>query len=611
MRTRSLSHASAGDSHATSTGFLGDLRGLGRLWPYLRQDRRLIWLAAALIPIISALQSALPLILRQTIDQGVIKGDSGKLLIGSAFYLVAVATEYLARSGQTIASSLAVLRMIKIMRDKVMRHVLDLPASYHDRTLSGTLVTRATSDFDNLSESLNLGVLNSIVDVAVLIGCVIGMFLLNWHLALVALAILPLVTWVVQWFSAALKTAMTRARVKIATLNAYTQECFYGHTTLKLLGAEKTVAATYDKLNTEYRDAQMSSVILDAAMFAVLDGIASITLGLVLWLIVSGFIADSASGASASVITAGVLVAFVQYIQQLFEPLKQLGNKMAMLQGAFTSIDRVFGVLGRDERIEGNQAVSKISGDIVFSDVSFSYHKDAVQAPVLRGISFALKAGHSLALVGATGSGKSTIIKLLTKLYDGYSGAIKIGPLDLKDLEPTSLRSHMAVVPQDIALFDGTIAFNIGLERPGVERQHMIKAAQEIGAAAFIDRLPGGYDYEIREQGGNLSQGQKQLIVFARALVTSPAVIVLDEATSSIDPESETIIQEATGRLLAHRTVIVIAHRLSTVRRCDQILVMNQGQIVERGNHAQLYAAGGFYRQLAATTLAETPSEAP
>jgi ATP-binding cassette subfamily B protein len=608
MRTRSISHADAGDGNTQPSGLLNDLRGLRRLWPYLRQDSRLIWIAAVLIPVISALQSALPLILRQTIDQGVIKADSRKLLIGSALYLLAVATEYLTRSGQTIASSLSVLRMIKIMRDKVLRHVLDLPASYHDRTLSGTLVTRATSDFDNLSESLNLGVLNSIVDIAVLIGCVIGMFLLNWHLALVAVAVLPVVTWVVQWFSAQLKAAMTKARVKIATLNAYTQECFYGHTTIKLLGAEKTAAKTYDVLNTEYRDAQMSSVILDAAMFAVLDGIASITLGLVLWLIVSGIIKDSGSGGWGSAITAGVLVAFVQYIQQLFEPLKQLGNKMAMLQGAFTSIDRVFGVLGRAERIDGNLAVTNLSGDLVFKDVTFSYQKDSAQAPVLRGISFELKSGQSLALVGATGSGKSTIIKLLTKLYDGYSGQITLGPLDLSELEPTSLRSHMAVVPQDIALFDGSIAFNIGLDRPGIDRQQIIQAAKEIGAATFIDRLPGGYDHEIREQGSNLSQGQKQLIVFARALVSSPEVIVLDEATSSIDPESEATIQEATARLLAHRTVIVIAHRLSTVRRCDQILVMNQGQIVERGNHAQLYSAGGLYRQLAETTLAEAES---
>ncbi len=508
MRTRTISHAASGDDAATSSGFLSDLRGLRRLWPFLRRESRLIWIAAVLIPLISALQSALPLILRQTIDHGVIKGDTTKLLIGSAFYLIAVAAEYLARSGQTIASSLAVLRMIKTMRDKVMRHVLDLPASYHDRTLSGTLVTRATSDFDNLSESLNLGVLNSIVDVAVLIGCVVGMFLLNWHLALVALAILPPVTWVVQWFSAALKSAMTKARVKIATLNAYTQECFYGHTTIKLLRAEKTSAETYDKLNTEYRDAQMSSVILDAAMFAVLDGIASITLGLVLWLIVSGYIQGSAGASWGSAITAGVLVAFVQYIQQLFEPLKQLGNKMAMLQGAFTSIDRVFGILGREERIGGIQQVSDVPGDVVFDDVNFSYQKDTAHAPVLRSVSFSLKSGQSLALVGATGSGKSTIIKLLTKLYEGYSGKITIGGRDLSLLEPTSLRSHMAVVPQDIALFDGTIAFNISLDRPGVSRDHVIKAAREIGAASFIERLPGSYDYEIREQGSNLSQGQ-------------------------------------------------------------------------------------------------------
>ena len=597
--TAKVSSAQVEHPSDKSRGFMADIAGLRKLWPYLVQDKSMILAAAVLIPLISGLQMALPLLLRLTIDKGVLSGNMTNLFLGSACYLMVVIAEYLARAGQSIASSRAVLNMIRIMRMKLIDHVLDLKAAYHDRALSGALVTRATGDFDNLSESLNLGVLNSIVDVAVLLGCVIGMFLLNWQLALTAVLVLPVVTWIVQWFSKGLKSSMTLARVKIAALNGYTQECFYGHATVKLLNGEQAAIKQYNQLNTDYRDAQMESVVLDAVMFAVLDGIASITLGLVLWLIVGGVV-DSAGGMGSwgSALTAGVLVAFVQYIQQLFEPLKQLGNKMAMLQGAFSSIDRIFGILDKDEKVTGQTIVRDISGKVTFDHVGFSYSANHQQIPVLKDISFVLEPGKSVALVGATGSGKSTIIKLLTKLYDGYSGTITIDDCDLKDIEPKSLRQHLAIVPQDIVLFDGTVEFNISLGTPGITREQVIKAAREIGAARFIERLPGGYDFEIREHGSNLSQGQKQLLAFARALAKNPALVVLDEATSSIDPESEAVIQEATTRLLKDRTVIVIAHRLSTIRQCDQIIVINKGQIVESGTHEKLLAANGAYFQL-------------
>ena len=598
-QTAKVSSTQVEHSSDKSRGFMADIAGLRKLWPYLVQDKSMILAAAVLIPLISGLQMALPLLLRLTIDKGVLSGNFTNLLLGSGCYLVVVIAEYLARAGQSIASSRAVLNMIRIMRLKLIDHVLDLKAAYHDRALSGALVTRATGDFDNLSESLNLGVLNSIVDIAVLIGCVLGMFLLNWQLALAAILILPLVTWIVQWFSKGLKSSMTLARVKIAALNGYTQECFYGHATVKLLNGEKAATQQYNQLNTDYRDAQMESVILDAVMFAVLDGIASITLGLVLWLIVGGVV-DSAGGVGSwgSALTAGVLVAFVQYIQQLFEPLKQLGNKMAMLQGAFSSIDRIFGILDKDDKVTGKTIIRDISGRVTFDHVGFGYSANHQQIPVLKDISFVLEPGKSVALVGATGSGKSTIIKLLTKLYDGYSGTITIDDRDLKDIEPKSLRQHLAIVPQDIVLFDGTVEFNISLGTPGITREQVIKAAREIGAARFIERLPGGYDFEIREHGSNLSQGQKQLLAFARALAKNPALVVLDEATSSIDPESESVIQEATTRLLKDRTVIVIAHRLSTIRQCDQIIVIDKGQIIESGTHQKLLAANGAYFQL-------------
>lgn len=520
-----------------------------------------------------------PLTLRHAVDDGITKHNQEALWFWSAGFGALVLLEYLTRAGQSITTSYAVFRMIRDLRLTLVKHILGLKASYHDRTLSGTLSTRATSDFDNLSESLNMGVLTLVVDLAVLCGILIGMFTLSPQLAMIALVILPIVLVIVQWFSAALKNAMTKSRIRIATLNGYTQECLYGHTTIKLLTGEPTATTQYQKLNKEYRDAQMGSVVLDALMFSVLDGIASVTLGLALWYVVTPH-------DSKTLLSAGILVAFVQYIQQLFDPLKNLGNKMAMLQGAFSSLDRIFGLLGQKESISGPVSLQKIGGTIAFSHVSFSYGPD--KPDVLKDISFELLPRRSLAIVGTTGSGKSTIIKLLARLYDQYDGQIMLDGHDLRQLDPSSLRRHMSIVPQDIVLFDGTIAFNISLGLQGVTFNDVEQAAKMVGAHEFIVNLEGGYSHPIKEQGSNLSYGQRQLIAFARAMCRHPGLVILDEATSSIDPQSEQMIQKATEAVLALSTVIVIAHRLSTIEKCHQIMLLKAGTLVEKGTHQEL-----------------------
>ena len=564
-----------------------DLRGLGRLWPYLRPKPQLVIIAALLIPIIALLDAALPLILRTTIDRGIIAADVSALGIGAGAYLATVLLGYATRALQAMTSSMAVHEMIRLLRRQLISHVLQLKAAFHDRSMSGALVTRATGDFDNLSESLNLGVLTSVVDLAVLIGLIAGMFLLDLRLAVTALLVLPIVAVAVNLFSRGLKRAMLQARVKVAALNAFIQECFFGHVTIKLLSGETEAARRGEKLGVDFRDAQMSSVVLDATMFAVLDGIASVTVGLALWVAV---------GTPGDLQSAGVLVAFVQYIQQLFEPLKQLGNKMAMLQGAFASLDRIFGLLEQKGVITGDQAVPELAGAVTFDHVTFSYGKDL--PPVLKDVSFTAAAGETLALVGTTGSGKSTVIKLISKLYDGFSGDIRLDDHDLRDLDPAALIKQMAIVPQDIVIFDGTVAFNIGLGAEEVTREQIIHAAQQVGADAFIESLPGGYDHRLREQGANLSQGQRQLIAFARALAKKPRLVILDEATSAVDPASEAAIQRATTAMLGGRTVIVIAHRLATIRQVNKILVIDKGRVIESGSHQQLLAQNGAYRRL-------------
>lgn len=580
-------------SESESRSIWREFTNLKKLWPYLRQNKKLVWIAIVTIPIISVLEMNIPIVIKQAIDQGIGQSNWADLKYWVAIYFALVVGQYLCRSAQTVSSALAVHRMIKSLRHALIDHVLRLSCRYHDRELSGRLVTRATSDFDNLSESLNFGVLTSVVDIAVLVGSVIGLFYLNWMLALCTFIIFPVMGLVVSRFSKALKRTMLKARVKIAELNGFTQECFYASSTIKLLTAEKAAQKQYDHLNESYRKVQMNSVMLDAFMFSIIDGLTSITIGLILYAAVT-LVAD------VQIFTAGLMVAFVQYIQQMFEPVKHLSNKIAMLQGAFTAIDRIFGVLEQKDFVVGKESIERLKGKLEFKDVSFSYAKNSTHEAdrVLKDVSFTLEPGESLAIVGATGSGKSTIVKLLSKLYDGYSGQILIDDMDLENINGDALRSQIAIVPQDIVLFDGSIRFNIDLGLPGISQDDVIQAAKRVGADQFITRLPGGYDFILREQGANLSHGQRQLIVFARALAKNPSMIILDEATSSVDPQSEAMVQRGIESLLENRTVIVIAHRLATIRKCSQILVLQRGIIQERGNHDTLLEQQGAYHQL-------------
>jgi ATP-binding cassette subfamily B protein len=433
----------------------------------------------------------------------------------------------------------------------------------------------------------------------VLVGCIAGMFILSPKLAITAVFILPVMTWVVLWFSKKLNESMLSSRKNLAALNGFTQEALTSLNAVKLLNAEAGVTRRYGTLNNAYRDAQLENVYYDSLMFAAIDGISSITLGIVL------FIAIKATGLAED-LTAGVMVAFVQYVQQLFEPLKQLGSKMAMLQGAFTSMERIFGLLDRQDHVQGDQPASWNGAvNLSFEQVTFAYQ--AEHQPVLRSVSFDLPAGTSLAIVGSTGSGKSTVVKLLTKLYDGYTGQIRIDGQSIANQTPESVRSRMGVVPQDIVLFEGSVAFNIGMNRPGVTMDEIRAAAATVGADSFIRQFPGGYDFQIKEGGANLSHGQRQVLVFARALIGQPPLLILDEATSSIDPESEALIQEATAKLLKERTVIVIAHRLATIKSCTNVLVLEHGMVREYGTPATLAAAGGRFSELSQLGISKTP----
>jgi ATP-binding cassette subfamily B multidrug efflux pump len=574
---------------------------LVKLWPWLRPNKNLVIIGSSMIPIVSMISMFQPLAVRHAIDEGILKGDLQTTLNWAGLCLALAFASYFFTGIQSVATATAVHRMIRTLRSALVRHVLNLAPAWHDHQISGALATRATSDFDTLSESLNQGVLSSLIDVMVLIGCITGMFILSPKLAISALFILPLMTWVVLWFSKKLNESMLTSRKNLAALNGFTQEALTSLSAVKLLNAEPGVAKRYGTLNHAYRDAQLENVYYDSLMFSTIDGISSITLGVVL------FIAIKATGLAGD-LTAGVMVAFVQYVQQLFEPLKQLGSKMAMLQGAFTSMERIFGLMERKDHIRGDlPAHWPRAVNLVFDRVTFGYQQ--THKPVLHEVSFQIPAATSLAIVGSTGSGKSTIIRLITKLYDGYSGSILIDGRPIQDIKPQDVRANMGIVPQDIILFEGSVAFNIGMNRRDVTMDQIRSAARAVGADSFIDQFPNRYDFEIKEGGVNLSHGQRQVIVFARALIGDPPLLILDEATSSIDPESEALIQEATSKLLTARTVIVIAHRLETIRRCDKVLVLEQGVVKEYGNPGELERAGGRFSQLSNLGAVKTKPE--
>ncbi len=569
---------------------MDDFRNMRKLWPYLRPWKGRMIYACLLIPMILLTSSGIPLVIRHAVDDGMLKKDMSAVAHMAIAFLALVLMEYAFRAGQTMLMATSIHKMIRSLREVLVRHIIKLSSRYHDKNLSGALVTRATSDFDNMSESLNHGILTAVVDVAVVVGAIFGLFYLHWQLALAVTLIMPFIVLFVIVTSGAMKSTMLLARVKIASLNAYTQESLIGMTTLKLLTGEGSAAKTIETKAVEYRDAQMKTVILDAAMFAVLDGAASITTGILLWLAISPKLESLGMGA----ISPGILVAFVSYIGNIFDPLKQLGSKMAMMQGAFTAIDRIFSVLETQEFIKGDLPLQTLSGHLFFKDVSFSYD-ETKEHRVLKGVSFDVEPGRSLAIVGRTGSGKSTIIRLVSKLYDGYEGEIAIDGRPLSAIDEISLRKQIAIVPQDITLFDGTIAHNISMGHEGITAEKIEASARLVGAHQFIKELPGQYSYQITTAGSSLSHGQKQLIAFARALAKDPKLIILDEATSSVDPASEAMIQSAIKKILHRQTVIVIAHRLSTIEGCDEILVLDHGKVIERGNHRELLNASGVY----------------
>jgi ATP-binding cassette subfamily B protein len=477
------------------------------------------------------------------------------------------------------------------MRRQIFAHLQRLPISFYDRNPIGRLVTRVTTDVDALNELLSAGIVAIFGDVLLLIGIVGILFVFDWRLALVSFSIVPLIILLTSWFRARVRGSFREVRVKIARINAFLQEHITGMPVVQLFNREARAYSDFAAINKDHRDANVRAIFYYAVFFPGVELITALGTGLLVWF--------GGGRVIAQALSVGALVAFLQYAQRFYQPLSDLSEKYNILQGAMASSERIFRLLDTEPAIvppaHPYRPEGGVTGAIEFDHVVFSYKEGE---PVLRGLTFRLEPGETLAVVGHTGAGKSTLANLLLRFYDVDSGAVRVDGVDVREWDAPRLRRSIAMVLQDVFLFSGTVAQNIRLGEESISDERVRWAAAEVHALPFIEKLPDGLDSPVRERGAGLSVGQKQLIAFARALAFDPKILILDEATSSIDTETEQLIQKALDRLLIGRTSIVIAHRLSTVQKADRILVMHKGEIREMGTHQELLALRGIYHKL-------------
>jgi ATP-binding cassette subfamily B multidrug efflux pump len=512
------------------------------------------------------------------------------LVAVSALYLSVLLLTFIALYAQGYVLQLMGQYIMKDLRGQIFGHLQRLPLNFYDKNPIGRLVTRVTTDVDSLNEMFTAGLVSIFGDLVLLAGIVVVLFWLDWRLALVAFSIIPLLFTLTSWFRVRVRQSFREVRVKIARINAFLQEHITGMPVVQLFNGEDRAYREFDRVNAEHRDANVRSIFYYAVFFPGVELISAIGVGLLIW--VGG--GRVVSGA----ISVGALIAFLQYAQRFYQPLSDLSEKYNILQSAMASSERVFKLIDTPVTIASpEQAYSpaEVKGDVEFEDVRFSYKEGE---PVLKGISFQVRQGETLAVVGHTGAGKSTLANLLLRFYDIDSGTVRVDGVDVRGWDLARLRRSVAMVLQDVFLFSGSVAANIRLGEERIDDERVRWAAGEVHALPFIERLPGGFDAIVKERGAGLSVGQKQLIAFARALAFDPSILILDEATSSIDTETEQLIQKALDRLLVGRTSIVIAHRLSTIQKANHILVLHKGEVREYGTHQELLAMRGIYYRL-------------
>ena len=554
-----------------------------------------VLVAAILLSIFSTLT---PYLLKITVDDYIRPKNYEGMLLFVGFMLGALILEVIFQFLFVFYANWLGQKVIRDLRVQLFNKIIFFKMSYFDKTAVGRLVTRAVSDIETIASIFSQGLFMIIADLLKMVLVIGVMIYVDWRLTLIVFSILPIILYATRLFQKSMKKAFEEVRLQVANLNSFVQERLSGMKIVQIFHREKIEYDQFVAINEKHKKAWLKTVWFNSIFFPVAEISSSVTIGLLVWY--GGLNVISGGGVSL-----GTIFLFIQMSQMLFRPLRQIADKFNTLQMGMVAADRIFKILETESSIEntGTKSPVALEGAISFDQLHFSYIPGE---EVLHGISLDIKAGETVAIVGATGAGKSTIINLLSRFYEYDTGDITIDSISIKDFELNALRKHVAVVLQDVFLFADSLFNNITLFDPKISREDVAKAAKKIGVHDFIESLPGGYDYNVKERGVMLSSGQRQLIAFLRAYITQPAILVLDEATSSVDSYTEEVIQKAIDTLTEGKTSIVIAHRLATVKNADRIIVMDQGNIVEQGTHVELLkVSNGYYAKLYEVQFAE------
>lgn len=576
---------------ASSSGKAFDFRLFRRLLDYTNNYRGTFYYVAFAAIAMSVLGALSPHLLEKAIDESIRNKDAAKLLYYLGLMVGVLVLEVLFQFSFIFFANWLGQSVIRDIRVKLFELMLSFKMKYYDKSAVGRLTTRAVNDIETIASIFSQGlfmIISDLLKMAVIAGVLLYK---SWQLALIVFAILPFLVYATRVFQRAMKSAFEDVRNQVANLNSFVQERITGMKIVQIFTREKREYQAFQEINEKHKKGWIKTVWYNSIFFPIAEMSSSVAIGLIVWY-------GGLNAAEGGVITLGIVTAFIQYAQMLFRPLRQIADKFNTLQMGMVAANRVFGILDTKSHIsdEGTIELQETKGGIAFDQVRFGYNEDEL---VIKDISFHVNPGETVAIVGATGAGKSTIINLLSRFYEINGGKISIDGTSIKDYTLTSLRSHIAVVLQDVFLFADTILQNITLGAPDITQEQVEAAAKEIGVHKFITSLPEGYQYNVKERGSMLSSGQRQLIAFLRAYVSNPSILILDEATSSVDTYSEEMIQNATEKITQGRTSIVIAHRLATIKKADKILVMDAGKIVEEGTHKELLQKqDGYYKNL-------------
>ena len=566
-----------------------DFRLVGRILSYARPHRTYFFWSIFLTVALALVSPLRPYLVEYTVDHDILQGNYTGLVQMTALMFIILGLQSLIQYSHTYLTNILGQSVIKDMRTETFNHILSLRLQFFDKTPLGQLITRTISDLETIADVFSEGLIEIVGSMLQILALLVFMFATDWALTLMVLAPVPLLIIGTVYFQKAIKKAFQSVRLEVAQLNNFLQEHITGVRIIQAFSREDQEMRKFETINRRYRDSNISSNLYYSIFFPFVEIIMALSTGLLVWY--------GSKRIIHSEIAPGVVVSFIMYISLLFRPIRELADKFNTLQMGMVSAERIFALLDTNEKTPDNGLLrpDKLKGTIEFDKVWFAYNEDQY---VLKNITFTVNEGETIALVGATGAGKSSTINILNRFYEINSGSIKLDGIDIKEYNLNYLRSKITTVMQDVFLFSDTILNNINLRNADISEERILAAARDVGAEDFINRLPGGIHYNVMERGSTLSAGQAQLLSFIRALVYDPKILVLDEATSSVDTETEGMIQQAILKLMKGRTSIVIAHRLSTIQHADKIIVLEHGEIMEMGTHQELLKSGGHYKRL-------------